>query len=264
MKTHLFTEIFLKLKLLAFLLVLLLGAGGAGAQILNGDFETPVVGTVSVLGLGLIPGVGVYTSLTNPTGITDWTVGSGDVTLVDAGGTLTSALGLFPPHTGNEFVVLNGLQESITLIPLTIGLSQIGSVGTLSQTFTTTPGQTYQIGFSYRGLAVGVLTNNPILDANVTNTSNSSMLSTSLLTATISLNAWQSDSFDFVATGTSSTLSFYQSNGGLANIGLVGLDSVVISLPESRDYMAAAFGLMGLLIAGRVMGQGWAARKVTA
>ncbi len=219
---------------------------------LNGDFETPTVNTVSVLGLGLIPGLNIYAASVNPNGITDWTVNSGDVSLVDAGGTLTSAVGLFNANTGNQFVVLNGLQENIVLSPLSVGLNQTGSTGTLSQTFTTTPGQTYAISFDYRGLQVGVLTGNPILDASVNNTSNSSNLSNNLLTATISLNTWQQDTFDFTATGSSSTLSFYQSNGGLANIGLVGLDSVTIALPESRDYTAGAFGLIALLVLERI------------
>jgi hypothetical protein len=54
------------------ILLLLLAAGGLSrAQILNGSFETPVINSVNVLGLGLVPGLNIYTAGGNPTGITD-------------------------------------------------------------------------------------------------------------------------------------------------------------------------------------------------
>ena len=232
-----------------------MGLLAARAQILNGSFESPPVSNLSVLGLGLLPGATIFTSLTDPGGIPDWTVSSGDVTVVDAGGTLTSLLGLFTANTGNQYAVLNGVTETVTLIPLGVNLSQTGTIGTLSQTFATTPGTTYHISFDYRGLAVGLLTNNPFLDVGVTNASGSTAPTNGTLTASISLNTWQNETFSFVATGSNSTLSFFQDPSGI-NVGLVGLDSVSITpLPEPSQYGAAAVAFLGMLIAGRLWTQ---------
>lgn len=228
---------------------LLLAAGltTARAQILNGSFESPTVSNLSVLGIGLLPGVQVFTA---GNGITDWTVSSGDVTIVDAGGTLTSLLGLFTANTGNQYAVLNGLAETVTVVPLGVNVTQTGTIGTLSQTLATTAGTTYHVTFDYRGLAVGALTNNPFLDIGVTNATSSTAPTNGTLTASVSLG-WQSETFSFVATGTNSTLSFYQDPSGV-NVGLVGLDSFSITpLPEPSQYGAAAVGFLALLIAGR-------------
>jgi hypothetical protein len=215
------------------------------------------VSNLSVLGIGLLPGVQVF----GPGGgITDWTVSSGDVTIVNAGNTLTSLLGLFTANTGNQYAVLNGLAETVTLFPLGVGVSQTGTIGTLSQTFATTPGTTYHISFDYRGLAVGLLTNNPFLDVGVTNATGSTAPTNGTLTASLSLNTWQNETFSFVATGSNSTLSFYQDPSGV-NVGLIGLDSFTITpLPEPSQYGAAAVGFLGLLIGGRL----WARRRDSA
>jgi hypothetical protein len=219
------------------------------AQILNDSFESPAVSNLSVLGIGLLPGSEIF----GPgNGITDWTVSSGDVTLVNAGGTLTSLLGLFTANTGNQYAVLNGVAETVTVVPLGVNVTQTGSIGTLSQTFATTPGTTYTISFDYRGLAVGALTNNPFLDIGVTNATGSTAPTNGTLSVNLSLNAWQNETFSFVATGSDSTLSFYQNSGGV-NVGLIGLDSFDITpLPEPSQYGAAAVAFLALLIGGRV------------
>jgi hypothetical protein len=241
-------EILLKITFLASLLFAT-GLLTSRAQILNGSFESPSVQNLSVLGLGLLPGSQTFTS---GTGITDWTVTTGDVTVVNAGGTLTSLLGLFTANTGNQYVLLNGVAETVSIIPLEVTLGQTGSDGRLSQTIATTPGTTYHISFDYRGLAVGVLTNNPFLDIGVTNATGSTAPANGTLSATIALG-WQADTFSFVATGSTSTLSFSQDTSGV-DLGVIGLDSVSITpLPEPSQYGAAAVAFLGLVIAGRVV-----------
>ncbi len=233
---------------------LLAGAGlTARAQILNGSFETPAISTLNVAGLGVAPGVTVYTSIINPTGITNWTVLSGDVTLVNGNAALTSSVGLLTAAQGNQYVLLNGISETVNLSPLSVGISQTGTIGDLSQTFSTVAGKGYQISFEYRGLAVGALTNNPTIDVGLTNANSSTAPVNGTLTANISLGSWQTDTFTFVATGTNSTLSFYQDSSG-ANVGLIGLDNVVLTaLPEPSQYGAAAVAFLLVLMGGRVM-----------
>jgi hypothetical protein len=240
---------YLKIFFAVPLLLLAIGALSVRAQILNDSFESPAVSNLNVLGIGLLPGSEIF----GPgTGITDWTVSSGDVTIVNAGGTLTSLLGLFTANTGNQYAVLNGLTETVTVVPLGVNVTQTGTIGTLSQAFATTPGTTYTISFDYRGLAVGALTNNPFLDIGVTNATGSTAPTNGTLGVNLSLNAWQNETFSFVATGSSSTLSFYQNSGGV-NVGLIGLDSFDITpLPEPSQYGAAAVAFLGLLIGGRV------------
>jgi hypothetical protein len=206
-----------------------------------------------VLGIGLLPGTQSFSS---GTGIADWTVTSGDVTIVNAGGTLTSLLGLFTANTGNQYALLNGVAETVSIIPLKVTLGQTGSDGTLSQTIATTAGTTYHISFDYQGLAVGVLTNNPFLDIGVTNATSSTAPANGTLSAIIALG-WQADTFSFVATGSSSTLSFSQDTSGV-DLGVIGLDSVTITpLPEPSQYGVAAVAFLALVIAGRV----WARRR---
>ena len=224
----------------------------ARAQILNGSFESPVVSNLSVLGLGVAPGITVFTSTG---GITDWTITNGDVSLVNGSAALTTTLGLFTANAGNQYAVLNGLAETVTVVPLGVNVTQTGTIGTLSQTFSTAPGKTYQISFAYRGLSVGALSGNPIVDVGLTNANSSTAPVNGTLTADISLNSWQTDTFTFVATGSNSTLSFYQDNAGV-NIGLVGLDNVnLTALPEPSEYGAAAVAFLALVISGRVMSE---------
>lgn len=245
----------MKLTHLAMLSALLMPAFNAHAQILNGSFETPAISTLNVLGLGVAPGVQIFTSIINPTGITGWTVDSGDVTLINGNAALTSSVGLFTAAAGNQFVALNGIAENVTVVPLGIGVSQTGTIGDISQNFSTVAGKGYQISFQYRGLAVGALTNNPTIDVGLTNATGSTAPANGTLAANISLGAWQTDTFSFVATGNNSTLSFFQDSSG-ANVGLIGLDNVSLTpLPEPSQYGAAAMAFLMVLMGGRMMGR---------
>ena len=249
------TEVHLNYRLVILSLLSLVAAVSARAQIINGSFETPAITTLNVAGLGIAPGVVIYTSIINPTAITGWTVLSGDVTQINGNAALTSSVGLFTAASGNQFVVLNGVAENVTLVPLSVGVAQTGAIGDLSQTFSTVAGKGYQISFEYRGLAIGALTNNPVIDVGLTNANSSTAPVNGTLQANISLNAWQTDTFTFIATGSSSTLSFFQDSSG-ANVGLIGLDNVVLTaLPEPSQYGAAAVAFLALLIGGRVWSQ---------
>jgi hypothetical protein len=170
---------------------------------------------------------------------------------VNANGTLASNLGLFNASSGNQYVILNGIASSISLAPLSLGVTESGNFGTLAQTFNTVAGRTYQISFNYRGLAVGLLTNNPTVDVGVTNAMGSTAPGNGTLAANISLGAWQSSTFSFVATGSSSTLSFFQDSTG-GGVGVLGIDNVALTpLPEPSQYGAAAVAFLTLVIAGR-------------
>jgi hypothetical protein len=249
----------IKIPILALSLVSLTGGLTARAQILNGSFESPVISNLNVVGLGVAPGITVYTSLGNPNGITGWTITSGDVSLVNGSAALTSTLGLFTANTGNQYAVLNGIAETVTVAPLGVNIAQTGNVGVLSQTFSTVAGKMYQISFAYRRLSVGALTDSPVVDVGLTNASNSTAPANGTLTANVSLNAWEGDTFNFTATGTSSTLSFSQDATG-ANIGLVGLDSVTLTaLPEPSQYGAAAMAFLALVVSGRILAE-WRGR----
>jgi hypothetical protein len=218
--------------------------GRAQNLILNSGFESPSVPTTSVLGLGIAPGAEAFTSPS--TGITDWSVTQGTVSVVDAGSTVTSFLGLLNADAGSQYAVLNGLSIS------GLGVLSVGSTGTLAQSFATTANQTYVVSFAYTGLSVSVLGGTAELQVNVSGATNSTAPNGGLLN--ISLNSWQTETFDFTATGSSSTLSFDEPSGSLANADGVGLDAVSVTpVPEPRQYAAAAVGFLALLIAVRIL-----------
>ena len=66
----------------------------------------------------MAPGITVFTSTGNPSGITNWTITSGDVSLVNGSAALTTSVGLFAANTGNQYAVLNGLAETVNTVPL--------------------------------------------------------------------------------------------------------------------------------------------------
>ena len=224
----------------------------------NGSFETPVVslGTVTILGIQVIvPGAEVFIDAGAPNnGITDWSVTQGDVTLVNNGSSVVNALGLLNAPDGNQFAVLN----SLTISPL--GLLSVGATGTLQQTFATTAGNAYQLSFDYAGLSVSALNGNAALQVTVSN-SRSSTAPNNGANINVSLNSFQNETFDFVATGTSSTLTFDEPTGSLANANGVALDAVTLTdlgstpVPECPHFALAAIGFLGLLAISRMVAQ---------
>ena len=235
-------------------IVLLLAClpGRAQQLIQNGSFETPVETPFSVLGLGLVPGFGTFVDAGSPNnGITDWSVTQGTVTLLNNGGTVVDNLGLLSPPDGNQYAILNSLSIS------GLGIITVGGLGTLQQTFSTTAGNTYQVSFVYGGLAVSAVNGTAALQVNVSNSSSSTAPNSGLIN--ISASGFQTETFDFVATGSSSTLSFDEPSGSLAHADGVGLDNVTVNnegiqpVPEPAQWAGAAVGFLGLLAGGRLL-----------
>jgi hypothetical protein len=238
--------------LLPLALLGLLSPAGAQQLILNGGFELPVVGTTSVLGLGVIPGSATFVDGGTPNnGITDWSVTQGTVSVIDNGGTVVDNLGLLSPYQGNQYAVLNSVSISA------LGVLTAGGTGTLQQTFNTTAMTTYQVSFASGGVGLTSGTGSAALQTTVFNSSGGTVMTTapnSGLT-TITTNGFMTETFDFVATSATSTLSFDEPAGSLVHGDGVGLDGVsVTAVPEPAQYAAAAVSFLLLLIAGRLIG----------
>ena len=243
----------MKNKIIAFTqLAFLIGSLSGQAQnlILNGSFESPAVSPVSVLGLGLVPGTETFIDAGAPNnGITDWSVTQGTVSVINNGPTVLHALGIASPPDGNQFAVLNSLSVSA------LGAVTVGGLGTLQQTFSTVAGNAYQLSFDYAGLGVSALNGTAALQVSVSN-SRSSTAPNGGANINVSLNSFQNETFDFVATGTSSTLSFDEPGGSLANAEGVGLDDVSVNdlgmtpVPEFPRFGSIAAGFLGLLACG--------------
>jgi hypothetical protein len=226
--------------------------GHAQSLVENGGFEAPVVplGTLPILGTGLIPGLAIYAEVgsTPDTDLTDWSV-DGTITQIDNHGTLLSDLGLLTPEEGNQYVVLNGLTATAFL---GLGNVSVGAVGSLSQTLTTVAGTTYQVSFYYAGVNIAALAGSAELQVAVSNASNVTAPANGLLTLTAN-TGYADETFDFTATGTSSTLSFDEPTGSLVSADGVALDNVAVTpVPEPRQYAAAAMGFLVLLAGVRL------------
>jgi hypothetical protein len=221
--------------------------------ILNGSFESPVVPDTSVLGVGLVPGSETFVDAGAPNnGITDWSVTQGTVSLINNGPTVVSTLGILTPPDGNQFAVLNSLSIS------TLGVITAGGLGTLQQTFATTAGNAYQLSFDYAGLGVAAMNGTAALQVTVSNSRNSTAPNSGN-NINVAANNFQNETFDFVATSTSSTLTFDEPAGSLSHANGVGLDDVnvtnlgMVAVPEFPRYATVAAAFLGVLIFGRLL-----------
>jgi hypothetical protein len=223
--------------------------------ILNGSFETPVVATATLLGV-VVPGSETFVDGGSPNnGITDWSVTQGTVSLVNVGTTVLNNLGLLTPPDGNQYAVLNSLTISA------LGAITAGGLGTLQQSFATTAGDAYQLSFYYGGLNVNSGNGTAALQVTVSNSRNSTAPNSGNA-INVGANNFQNETFDFVATGTTSTLSFDEPAGSLSHANGVGLDDVVVTnlgmvaVPEFSQYACASVAFLGLLIVGRLLRRG--------
>ncbi len=193
-------------------LALVPGSASAASLLTNGGFELPSVGDPCC---NTVP----------PDPLPGWTVDSGNVNVVN---------GTFNGVPAGTNLAYEGLQY--------LDLVGQGGVGSISQTFSTIAGQTYQVSFAYsRNLFSGI---DPITGSFSVDGLSESLSHTGGSNSDLN---WVTYAGSFVATGSSATLSF-QSGAGGVNEGLF-LDAVSVSgaIPEPATWamLILGFGVIG-------------------
>lgn len=168
-----------------------------------------------------------------------WTVTSGNVDLDSA----TSGCSGIAPIVGNYFVDLTG-----SFAPYE------NDVGTIMQAFTTTPGTEYSVSFNFGGnpqwqYISGYPNDGPIKAMDVLiNGSVMGSYSVDTTGAALTDAQWTSETLDFMATGSTTDLSFASLNGisSPSDFGplLDGVD--VNTVPEPGTLWLMGIGLIGL------------------
>jgi hypothetical protein len=173
----------------------------------NGSFETG----------NYVNGGGGYEDLTpGSTAITDWSiVGSGTLAWIGPG-----YAGGLSPEDGSYFLDLTGTTDA----PPYTGVTQ---------TITTTPGQTYDLSFYLGSSSIyGVPDSIQASAGGKTETFQSTLSGA---------NNWQLESMSFVATSNNTLVSLL---GETANNEYIGLDNVsVAAVPEPATWTMTLFGL---------------------
>lgn len=184
--------------------------------IVNGSFESPVIGAATFLNVA--PGG-------EPAGF-DWLVTTNTVDIISQGVLGSTA----PMASGTQAVDLVGL----------------GSTGGIQQSFSTVAGMSYTLQFSYA--------NNPIAggspSALVTIKDGSNTLLSQTVTHSTSNGGnfdWNVFSMNFVASGTTATLQFETSVGG--NNGGVFVDDVSVELADTSVPEPATLSMLALAFA---------------
>lgn len=197
----------------------LIGAAHA-ASFTNGSFEI-VTG-------GFNPGSGTFTTLgTGNTAISGWTVTDGTIDVVNTN------------FLNPDFIASDG-QNSIDLVGF--------SAGTIAQTFDTVIGTTYRVGFDLNSNSYGPDAIKRVL---VTAGAFSNIFTYDSALHPIGAGGpWQSNGFNFTATGSSSTLTFQALNSGAGCCFGAELDNVSVltnGVPEPASWalMIAGFGFVG-------------------
>jgi len=214
----------MKVRLYAGLVAAVLMMSSAhAATLINGDFEQPGVGQFTFLTSNFLPG---------------WTY--------DSNGTESAA---YNPSGGNGGAPAQGGNYYISW-----GHTG-GYGGTLSQTFTTAINQAYSVSYyltQQQIPAADQLTQNQSVTATAYDgTAPLGTLTTLLLTPD---DQWNLYTFDFVATSTSTTLTFFNATpsngGGNSNWGLDNVSANAVAAPGATPLPAAlpmfAAGLTGL------------------
>lgn len=160
-------------------------------------------------------------SRANINSLTDWGAAGGFM-LLEQG---INAVSGIPAHTGTQFV----------------SMGHSGAFGdTLFQSFPTDPGQSYVVSF-YLASIQGSQAQE--LEASITDTASTIVLTTSTASVANAADGWQEHTFSFTATGATSQLTLVHTVGGTsANI---ALDSVSVVVPTPASALAL-IGLAGI------------------
>lgn len=208
----------------------------AAAPFTNGSFESPKVATFQPL-----------TAANAPAG---WTVPS------DPRGFTWNAPAMGLPRGYPDMYASDGAQF--------VSLQYAERLGTISQTFDTQPGQTYRVGFDLSTLTQSVAGVNPpqafTLTATAPGVSQDFSITTSGLlfggSSKAGTDPWTHQTFDFVAAGTASTLTFVNRTlyGDPSFQFGTSLDNVTVqvsSVPEPGAALLPIVGAAYLLLARR-------------
>jgi choice-of-anchor C domain-containing protein len=211
------TKHFSRMSLLPLVTALAIFSASAAsaAAFQNGSFENFDSNAADVLCFSGINFCGQYNA--GNSGITGWTISGNSVDVVGALGWTAS----------------NGAWS--------IDLSGVGA-GTLSQSFDTVVGTSYQVGFDLGGNFYG----SPSVKTGIVSAAgNSQTLSFDNTTSTVTNMGWAHQSFTFIATGISTELSFASTTDGNAGIALDNITITPVPEPETYALMLAGLGLVG-------------------
>ena len=178
----------------------------------NGSFETATVN----------PGTDTLLNAVS-TVITGWTVSQGSI-----------------DYIGTVWQASNGVRS--------LDLSG-GNAGRIQQTFNTTVGGTYRVTFDLAGNPTG---NPTIKEMRVSAGGNSADFSFDITGKSLSNMGWVSNSWDFTATGTTTTLSFLNLadtayGPALDNVSVIALSSPPPSIPEPSSVLGLlSLGVLGI------------------
>lgn len=192
-------------------------ASAAVNLLTNGSFEDA--------GTAVLQGWGGYTygaaySLPLP----GWTVDSGSVDIV------TNGTAWSPAYDGAQALDINGFGP-----------------GSISQSFGTTAGLTYRVFYAYSRNAAGA--QDPalaLISAGSQNVVVSSPANGGFGTESNIL--WKTSSFDFKATGSTSTLSLSSTDGGPGGVFFDGLSVTGVPEPTTWALMIGGFGMAGAML----------------
>jgi choice-of-anchor C domain-containing protein len=189
----------------------------SAAAFQNGSFESFDSGAANVLCPDGINFCGQYNA--GNSGINGWTIGGHSVDVVGIVGWTAS----------------NGAWS--------IDLSGVGA-GSLSQSFDTVAGTSYQVTFDLGGNFYG----GPNIKTGVVSAAGSSQsLSFNNAASTATNMGWMHQSFTFVATEASTALSFTSTTDGNAGIALDNITITPVPEPETYAMMLAGLGLLGVV-----------------
>lgn len=187
---------------------MLLGAQAAqAATIVNGSFESPVVGGSST----------TYEAGSNA--LTGWTIGGAGIN-----------------HIGSQWVAQSGSQS--------IDLND-DNIGSISQDVTgLTIGQEYRVSF-YGAANPNEGPSSKLLQVSAAGVNN--FYSFAIGTHTNSSMGWAFQTFLFVATATTETLTFAGLTGGPAGVALDNISIAATPIPGTLLLFGSALGGMGFL-----------------